>query len=183
MPIKRPLLFTFAYVSDCSCFGWVFKMFQLQNAIVAIVCNWTLKFTQSNGEWWVVKHQQLREQVKNFKAWNSWLILSYLDGVVGAFFRRSHSFFFTWFAWVDWIFFPRVWDDNNNTQGSSFVSFLPHRLLGLHAEETQKVFVIHLGLVSLLSIDDSSCFFKDSNESEQRSLSTSSFWVAKTWPL
>jgi hypothetical protein len=50
MPIKRPLLFTFAYVSDCSCFGWVFKMFQLQNAIVAIVCNWTLKFTQSNGE-------------------------------------------------------------------------------------------------------------------------------------
>jgi hypothetical protein len=76
-----------------------------------------------------------------------------------------------------------VWDDNNNTQGSSFVSFLPHRLLGLHAEETQKVFVIHLGLVSLLSIDDSSCFFKDSNESEQRSLSTSSFWVAKTWPL
>jgi hypothetical protein len=36
-------------------------MFQLQNAIVAIVCNWTLKFTQSNGEWWVVKHQQLRE--------------------------------------------------------------------------------------------------------------------------
>jgi hypothetical protein len=50
MLIKRPLLFTLLILSDCSCFGWVFKMFQLQNAIVAIVCNWTLKFTRSNGE-------------------------------------------------------------------------------------------------------------------------------------